>query len=195
MIEIIDNQKYIEIWVQDKKLKELDKKLYLKHLGKIRACTREEELRLLLSNLEEKITLGLVYKFLALKGYMVHELRKKLEEKKIGKEAIDAVLKKCEEAGYLNDEREASLFVQREKRRGQGPLSIKNSLREKTGGSALSERIISEQFSEEEQRSQIESILNKRFSNLSDLKDKQRAFRFLLRRGFSSELIREIILE
>jgi len=186
-IESAEKQKFMNILVEGEVWKKIDKNLYSKHLGKIRGCSDKKSLTDLFSVLEEQVALAYVYKLLAMRGYLENQLRKKLKERCFGEKAIEAVLTSCREKGYVNDDREAQGFVEREKRRGQGPRAIQRRLKEKAGGS------MEISFTEEEERERLQQLVEKRFPDLSDMKTKQRAYRFLQRRGFSDHLIREIL--
>ena len=186
-IENVEKQAFVKIIVEGEVWKKLDKKLYSKHLRKIRTCTDKKSLTDLFSVLEEQVALGYVYKLLAMKGYLENQLRKKLKERHFEEKAIEAVLGVCREKGYVNDVREAKGFVEREKRRGQGPRAIVQRLKEKAGVS------LEVSFSQEEEREKLEQLLEKRFPDLSEIKTKERAYRFFQRRGFSEHLIREIL--
>ena len=186
-IENVERQSFVNLLVEGEVWKKIDKKLYSKHLGKIRSCSDKKSLTDLFSVLEEQVALGYVYKLLAMKGYLENQLRKKLKEKHFGEKAIEAVLTLCREKGYVDDVREAKGFVEREKRRGQGPRAIQRRLKEKAGAS------LEVSFSEEEERERLQELLEKRFPDLSEMKTKQRAYRFFQRRGFSDSLIREVL--
>lgn len=186
-IESAEKQKFMNVLVEGEIWKKIDKKLYSKHLGKIRACSDKKSLTDLFSVLEEQVALGYVYKLLAMRGYLENQLRKKLKERCFEEKAIEAVLAHCREKGYVNDNREAKGFVEREKRRGQGPRAIQRRLKEKAGAS------MEISFTEEEERERLQQLVEKRFPDLSEMKTKQRAYRFLQRRGFSDHLIREIL--
>jgi len=192
-IELTDNKKFVQILVDEEKWKNIDKKLYSRYLGKIRSCKNKKELSDLFSRLEPKLALGYVYKLLAMRGYLENQLRKKLKDRHFIDSVIETILKSCREAGYLDDTREVKLFIEREKKRGQGPRAIVRRLKEKSGDFETSEALTHEIFSEEEQKDQIQKLLIRRFPDLSAPKTKKRAFRFLQRRGFSENLIREFL--
>lgn len=188
-MQVVNNKKSIEIQFDEKTWKIIDKKLYSKHLGKIRAYKDKKSLSDLFSVLDPQVAFSYVCKLLAMKGQFENELRKKLKERWFDDLVIEAVFARCRTLGFLNDEREAGLYIKREKRLGKGPRTIERRLMEKSGGT----QTLNEAFSEEEQREAIRELIERRFPDLSLLKTKQRAFRFLQRRGFSEYLIRELI--
>jgi len=116
MIELkkaIDNQRLIEIWVEGEKWRDIDKRLYRRHLRKISLFISKEELSQFFSKKEGEIAFNYACRLLTLRGYLTNELKAKLEAKLISNEAIEEVLSKCEKRGYLDDAREISLFIKR----------------------------------------------------------------------------------
>lgn len=191
-IEIIDNKEFTEIWVEGELLKEVHRLLYRNHLKEILRTSEKKDLSALLLRLDVKIARGLVYKLLALKGYMKAELVAKLKRRKIDPRAIEEILQECEKLGYLNDQREGALFVHREKRKGWGPHRI--ALKLKSKAPELTELANS---SSEEQLEMIETWIQKKLrgQNFEDLKVKQRLYRFLKNKGFEEELIRQSLFQ
>lgn len=192
-IEIIDNKRFAEIWVDDEKWKEVHRRLYKNHLREILRITEKKSLSDLALKIDVKIARILVYKWLALKGFMKSELTKKLISYKIDPRAIDEVLSECEKLGYIDDLREGRLLIERSKRKGLGPKRVALQLREKVP--SLKE-MAQDAFTEEEQTQQITHWIEKktRSADLSDIKVKQRLFRFLLSKGFDSYLIRQQLM-
>lgn len=186
-IERSDNKRFMEIIVDGEIWKKIDKYLYFNHLEKISSCLNKKELIDLFSVLEPQIAIGYVYKLLSIRGYWSREIRKKLKDKAFDDTTIEAVVQRCQKAGYINDEREAQGLIRKEKRRGRGPQAIGRQLKEKSG------TYIEFSFSEEEEREQIRHLLKKKFPNSHEKKEKERAYRFLHRRGFSIHLIHEVI--
>ncbi|MCB1109422.1 MAG: regulatory protein RecX [Chlamydiia bacterium] len=120
---------------------------------------------------------------------MKSELTKKLNAYQIDPQASAEILSECEKLGYLDDLREGELRIKRGKRRGLGPLAIAQKVPE------LKE-LVRETFTDEEQRGEIARWIEKktRSESLSNLKVKQRLFRFLMGKGFDPTLIREQLL-
>lgn len=187
-IEIIDNQKFNEIWVEGEKYKEVHKKLYKNHLRKILRASSKKDLTDIFLRLDIQLGRGFVYKLLALKGYMKSELVEKLKLRRIDPQAIEVILEECERLGYIDDQREGELFVQRHKRKGWGPQVIAQKLSRKAPKIVEIAKI-----SEEEQLNMIEHWIQKkiRSQDLNDLKVKQKLYRFLKGKGFDESLIRQ----
>lgn len=190
-IEIIDNKKFAEIWVDGEKWKEVHRRLYKNHLKEILRTPEKKLLSDLCLRIDVKIARSLVYKWLSLRGFMKSELTKKLTSYKIDPQAIADILSECEKAGYLDDQREGKLLIERGKRKGLGPQRVAFQLSQKAPelkGMAQSA------FTDEEQKEEVTRWIKKKGANLSDLKVKQRLFRFLLSKGFDAHIIRKQLL-
>ncbi|MCP5503686.1 MAG: RecX family transcriptional regulator [Chlamydiales bacterium] len=189
-IEIIDNKGFSELWVDGELWKEFHRRLYKNYLREILRCQSKKELRDLLLRVDVKIARGVVYKLLALKGYLKSELRAKLKRYKIAIEAIEKILDECEKLGYLDDQREGKLFIARQKRRGLGPQMIAYKLQQKAP--ELKE-MVREKVTDEEQREIIKKWIEKKTKkdDVNDIKVKERLYRFLRGKGFDDHLIRQ----
>lgn len=189
-IEIVDNKKFSEILVEGETWKEVHRQLYKRYLKEILRCQTKKELSDCTLKIDEKIARGIVYKALALKGYMKSELEKKLVAFKIDSRAIASILEECERLGYVNDQREGKLYIQREKRRGLGPQMIAYKLQQKLP--ELKE-MVREEMSEEEQTALIKKWVTKKTAraDLNEIKVKERLYRFLRAKGFDDHLIRQ----
>lgn len=189
-IEIIDNKQLSEIWVEGELLKEVHRRLYKSYLKEILRCQTKKELSDCALKIDVKIARGVVYKALAIKGFMKSELEKKLKAVKIDPRAIEEILNECEKLGYIDDQREGKLYIQREKRRGLGPQMIAYKLQQKAP--ELKE-MVREEMSEEEQTALIKKWIEKKtvHANLEEIKVKERLYRFLRGKGFDDHLIRQ----
>lgn len=193
-IEVIDNKEFIELWVEEELCKTIHKKLYKNHLREILLCQSKKELSDLLLMVDVKIARGIVYKLLAIKGYMKSELRAKLKKYKIAPEAIEKLLSECEKLGYVDDQREGKYFIAREKRRGTGPRMIAYKLKQKAPDL---EEMVREKITDEEQQEAIRKWIEKKAKkeDLNDIKTKQRLYRFLRGKGFDEPLIHKELFE
>jgi len=124
---------------------------------------------------------------------MKAELTKKLSSYKIDPRATAEVLLECEKLGYLDDKREVGLFIERGKRRGLGPQMIAMKLWQKAPELKDMAR---GSFTDGEQRELITQWIKKktRSADLSEIKVKQRLYRFLISKGFDNSLVREQLL-
>ena len=189
-IELVDNKRHTEIIVDGELWKEVNKKLYRSHLREIIKIESKNDLSDLILRVDTNLARGLIYKWLSLKGYMKSELLKKLKTYKIDPKASLKVLEECEKLGYLNDEKEAKLFIEREKRRGVGPKMVAMKLMQKD---PLFKDLATSSYTDEEQRREIVRLIQKKIGSdgIDDLKVKGRLYRFLIGKGFDSFLIKE----
>jgi len=192
-IEIIDNKRFADILVDGEKWKEVHRRLYKNYLREILRTSTKKDLTCLCLRIDTKLARMLVYKWLALRGFMKAELTKKLSSYKIDPQATAEVLSGCEKLGYLDDKREGRLFIERGKRRGLGPQMIAMKLWQKDP--ELKE-MARGSFTDDEQREQITQWIKKktRSADLSEIKVKQRLYRFLISKGFDNSLVREQLL-
>jgi len=126
---------------------------------------------------------------LSRRAYTEKALVDKLNKKEAKEEVIEQVIDKLKEIKYLDDEVYAESYVNSRKRR-KGANSIRSELWRK----GVSEEIIESALSELSQGEQLETAINIvlrekwRFSKGDIRKDKARAYAFLARRGFDSDI-------
>jgi regulatory protein len=186
-MEISENKKFITFFIEGEIWKKLDKNLYFSHLEKIRRCRDKKQLSDLLSTIHLQVARSYSCKLLSIRSLFENQLLVKLREKGFEKEVIDETITWCSERGFLDDSKEVENLIRREKERGKGPRVIERALFEKGRKEGV------QTFSEEEEKEAIQKVLEKRFPDLSELATKQRAFRFLQRRGFHDSFIRELL--
>lgn len=119
------------------------------------------------------------------------ELAQKLSSKFPG-EPLEPILDRVVELGYQCDRRFAEIFVRSRVARLQGPVRIKQELRQRGVEQALIDQAMSQQsfnwFSIAE-----EALSRKFFGRAEDPKERARRQRFLAYRGFSMDVIRELV--
>ena len=108
---------------------------------------------------------------------------------------IEVVLDALEEVGSLCDERFVTSFVESRVRRGKGSLLIRAELRERGVDEALVDRFLT--FSDAYWEEKASVARNKRFGDARaiDAAERNRQARFLAGRGFTSELIRRVVMD
>jgi regulatory protein len=130
---------------------------------------------------------GEALRMVARRGYFTEELREKLQKKGYPEEEIADALEKLTALGYLNDEERRRCFIEKKQKRGYGPAAIALQLKAKGGGEV--------EMSGEEERAVIVHFLEKRHPTwrASSWEEKRRLFARLQRRGFSTDLIHQIL--
>jgi regulatory protein len=111
-------------------------------------------------------------------------------------DTTDRVLEKLRSLNYINDEAFARNWASgRVTGRGYGPKRICQELQKKGVRDALIREVVRETFDQGEEREKAKLVLEKRFKNqqLSDPKMLRRAASFLERRGYSSQVIFDLL--
>ena len=136
-------------------------------------------------------------RILTARDHSKYELVQKLKKRKYKNDIIDQVISACEHYNYINDERTARVYIKQLNKKGYGLKRIRYELGKKGLKGSHINSILSKSLSEEDQRECARSVLQKhykRFEKESDLlKKKNKIYRFLYSRGFSEEIISEII--
>jgi regulatory protein len=120
----------------------------------------------------------------------VAELASRLERRGFGANAIDAAVRAMQGYRYLDDRRLAEGVRASAERRGKGPQWIRNTLLKRGVAPELAQSAA--RVERAEALAQARALLHRRFSDaeaLSEPRTRQRAFRFLCSRGFSSECV------
>ena len=126
-----------------------------------------------------------------------YELSQKLKQRAFENDVIEKVFLECERLDYLNDERTAQAFIDQLLRKGYGAKRIRLELKRKGLTGKRIAGILNEMLSETSELENAERVLVKnikRFDREADRqKRKAKIFRFLYSRGFSNQVISEVI--
>ena len=144
---------------------------------------------------EDERALELAYRTLSTKDRTVAEVRALLERKRIGPEGIDYAVEELSAAGFLDDARYARLFA--EDKRGierWGSERIERDLRRRGVGADLIEAAMAGHERTDELAAALELLTAKLPSPESD-RDRDRAWRMLVRKGYEPELAYEAVRE
>ena len=131
--------------------------------------------------------------FLSRREYAVEELRSKLLSKNFPSEEVEAVIERLMLENLLSEERFVESFIRAKCEKGYGPLAIKNELFMRKVSEALIEQTFSQMNITWQEN--INKVFEKKFStsDLTDLKEKNRCWRFLSQRGFTPDQIGQLI--
>lgn len=141
--------------------------------------------------------LNTALRLLTRRDHSKYELAQKLKQRAFEGDVIEKVLSECERLDYLNDDRTAGMLIDRLARRGYGAKRIQAELKRKglTGSrvaGSLDDRLSEGSEQENAERVLIKNI--KRFDREDDRrKRKAKIHRFLFSRGFSNEVIAEVM--
>ncbi len=141
------------------------------------------------------------YKLLGLRLRSVFEMEKRLKEKGFEKEIIGQVIKKLEEQGYLDDEKFTEAWIHdRINLQPRGNFLISRELKEKGIASELIEKKLSELLPIEKELEMAEELADKKIKIIKNRKVKlpkekiyQMMAAFLQGKGFSGEVIKEVM--
>ena len=127
-----------------------------------------------------------------------NELRRKLTGKKIRRDIINEVISDLSRVGVIDD-REFAIRFSRDyvQRKPAGEYLLKMELKKKGIKNEIIEETIEKIYSEFDKRELIRKLISKKKFNplTSDQKEKKKMYDFLLRRGFSWELIGDVMGE
>ena len=145
--------------------------------------------------MENNKVLKKAYDLLSRRAHSTQELRDKLYKREFFKRDIETVIAECERLGLLNDELFANDYAAELSGQGKGRFKIKMKLR----GKGLSEEYIEQALGKmgDCELENAEQALNRKLRTLVNEADinkrRQKAYRFLAYRGFSSDIITKIM--
>jgi regulatory protein len=126
-----------------------------------------------------------------------HELKHKLQQRGFASEIVDTVLAECERLDYINDPRTALQYILQLKRKGFGKRYIRMALKKKRLSGAVVQNLLLENYPEADERENAGKLLEKKKETLkpeADLKkNRAKMYRFLSARGFSKDVISDLI--
>ena len=145
------------------------------------------------SPLDEQALYEIAVRALARKARSIGELRQVLQKRQAAKEAIDAVIARLREHGYLDDARYARTFVaSRIENDRQGPRRVERDLAARRVHPDLIQKSIRAAYEEVDEHALLRDYLRRKV-RLSKPPEKASAvaslYRRLLRAGFSSATI------
>ena len=170
--------------------------LHLYHLAEQREITREDYDRIMTEILPKRAKLRAM-NLLKNKDYTEEELRRKLINGEYPEKIIIQALEYVASYGYLDDLKYAEAYISDNEKR-KSPKMIENNLLKK----GIRKDVIEKAWDrwrakggETDEREMIEELLRKRRYDPknAELKEKQRTYAFLLRKGFSADLIMDVL--
>lgn len=138
--------------------------------------------------------------YLAHKPRTEEEVRRKLRRQDLPTPVIDDVVARLYELSYLDDEGYAQDYVRnRFSSKKYGPVRIRRELVERGIDRHIAEDAVTDFFSDEDPKAAAREHAEKRWPRLSDEDDprrrKQKLYRYLRRRGFTSDTITPLLDE
>lgn len=138
------------------------------------------------------------FDYLAHKARTEEEVRRKLREKDVSTVVTDEVIARLEELEYLDDEAYARDYVRnRFSNKKYGPIRIRRELLKRGIDRHLAETAVDELVAERDMKAAAWTHAEKRWPGLVGEDDprrrKQKMYRYLRRRGFTSDTIYSIL--
>jgi len=146
-------------------------------------------------DLSETAAYRLALRRLSVRDYSALELERYLRKKGFETKVVEATVERLMGEGGLSNERFERVFVASQIARGKGPFSIQMKLREKGLDREISDvRSMYHELAQEDEVVMARKIVDKRYRTFgADMRVMGRAFRLLLRRGFSPDAARRAL--
>jgi regulatory protein len=142
---------------------------------------------------ERERAVQLAYRAVGQRERTVAELRAFLERKRVEPQSIDDAVAELRQAGLLDDARYARRFAEDKRELDRwGSDRIARELQRRGVGRELIEAAVADQSREAELRTAL-LLLEQRALSVHDDRERDRAWRLLLRRGYDSELAYEAV--
>lgn len=125
-------------------------------------------------------------------------LRDKMKSKNYDSTVVDETIFRLQESNYLNDERYAELYMERESVRALGSRAVSQKLRDKGISEDKIQELLDERSEDEERESALEIAEKKVNSYSEDLPydtKKRRLIGLLSRKGFSGDIVFSVVNE
>lgn len=138
------------------------------------------------------------FDLLRLRSYSTHEMATRLRRKGFPEPIVTDTLASLKELGYLSDEKFAQEWIEtRLQRRPRSRFALEKELKRKGLDRTTIERALRTFSAEDERRTALELARRQyvRYRTLPRDVAKRRLYEFLLRRGFSYELARDVLWE
>ncbi len=137
-------------------------------------------------------------KLISMKSYSEKAIMEKLIKRKFSTGEISQTVKKLKEYGYINDESLAERLIESGKKRLAGRIKLSYDMYKKGINKQLTDELITKFYTKEEERDIATMASEKKKASLIKYKDdgmvfKKKLYNFLQRRGFSSDIIENIL--
>ena len=138
----------------------------------------------------------LAYRAVAARERTVAELRAYLERKRVEPAGIEAAVRELREAGFLDDSRYARRFAEDKRSLERwGSERIARDLRRRGVAEELIELALADQERGDELATALDLLASRLPAPLGDDRERDRAWRFLVRRGYEPDLAYEAVRE
>jgi regulatory protein len=148
---------------------------------------------------EERVkALKKAFDLLSRRDHSRSELKTKLYSRKFSGASIEHALNECERLNLINDHKFAIRYVAELKFKGYGIFRLREKLYRKGIGKEIIETVLADLDVDEEKtaaRESMEKKLRQLRRETDEQKKRQKLYRHLISRGFSSDTVRELLNE
>lgn len=132
---------------------------------------------------------------LAAKSYFSKDLVNLMKQKGMPLPIITQVIEQCSKSGYLDDERWIQSYVAHCIAKKQGPKMIIAKLQQRGVERTIAASAVADYLPVNRQKETLQKLLESKYKkrNLSDPKERQKVVLSLARKGFSLDLIFEML--
>ncbi len=189
-----NNEDRLNIFLDDEFAFGINQKLLRKfNLKKDKEINEEEKSKILEAEQADK-ALELAYRYLGYRPRSEQEIRDYLEKKEIDSKIIEKTVKKLKKQGQIDDREFVKSWINWRKNKRKGPYFIKNELYQKGVGKDLIEELLDKCYTKSEEKEIAQEAAQKKgLKSEMTYKQKGKIYRFLGQRGFSSDIIKEVI--
>jgi|GEM_PF-1870571 len=121
------------------------------------------------------------------------ELGSKLLQRGYDHESVLKVLQEFQAKGFINDKDTAELYIEELKRKRHSRYDVIGRLVERGLPRGLADELVRTFFLENDERENIRYLLSKKRFSLNNIEGIKKASDFFIRKGFRTELVRQII--
>jgi len=175
----------------------LDQEIVLQFGLKKGDVLTEQQIEEISINEERKRAKDRALKFLSYRDRSEKEIRTKLKDVGYDENIIEWVIGELQRLKFLDDERFAQSFAQTQMiTRPAGEYLLKRELKQKGVTEELIEQTIEKTYQEKDQFSvalELAQQRKRRYKDIDEIKAKKRVSDFLLRRGFSWDVVAEVM--
>ena len=166
------------------------------HLEEDKRLSPQELKQILWSADREKLK-EKAYRYLAIRPRSEKELRQKLRLKGAGAKLIEEVVGELKDKGLIDDQKFAQSWAEsRMANKPMGKFLLRRELLQKGIKRDTIEQVVQETYREEDEVELARNLLRRKarmYKNPEEVKIKKRMADFLLRRGFSYDVVRQAI--
>ncbi len=184
------------LYFEEEFWKKVHKSVLAKGCNALFLASSFKEAQEILLQIEEKAAKSFVIKWLSIRSLFSLDLKKKLQEKGISKEAIEETLLFCEKLGFIDDKKLAERKLSQDLSKGRGVSLALYKLRQSVDLDKIPLEFLS--IKDLEKDALLTYLKKKKIKpgiSLLSKEEKNKLFLSLLRRGFAKENIQAALEE